>query len=187
MKNSIIAGVGHYVPETVVKNSDLEKVMDTTNEWIIERTGIEERRYGIKHEETSTTMGAKAAEMAIENAGIKLMEAGTSHWIQSDVSVTNESGFTGLPGGRIFADGPSMVFFSGIGDSGFWCRHRDGRDPQDFRPLLHDEESRERHRALDGLPHHPRGGAGSFLPPARTRRPSLRAGSAATSRAIAGD
>jgi 3-oxoacyl-[acyl-carrier-protein] synthase-3 len=70
MKNSIIAGVGHYVPETVVKNSDLEKVMDTSNDWIIERTGIEERRYGKKHEETSTTMGAKAAEMAIENAGI---------------------------------------------------------------------------------------------------------------------
>jgi 3-oxoacyl-[acyl-carrier-protein] synthase-3 len=70
MKNSIIAGVGHYVPDTVVKNADLEKVMDTSNEWIIERTGIEERRYGKKHEETSTTMGAKAAEMAIENAGI---------------------------------------------------------------------------------------------------------------------
>lgn len=70
MKNSIIAGVGHYVPETVVKNSDLEKVMDTSNEWIIERTGIEERRYGKKHLETSTTMGAKAAEMAIQNAGI---------------------------------------------------------------------------------------------------------------------
>jgi len=70
MKNSIIAGVGHFVPETVVKNSDLEKVMDTSNEWIIERTGIEERRYGKKHVETSTTMGAKAAEMAIKNAGI---------------------------------------------------------------------------------------------------------------------
>jgi 3-oxoacyl-[acyl-carrier-protein] synthase-3 len=70
MKNSIIAGVGHYVPEKVVKNSDLEKVMDTSNEWIVERTGIEERRYGEKHVETSTTMGARAAEMAIEDAGI---------------------------------------------------------------------------------------------------------------------
>jgi len=71
MKNSKIAGVGHYVPETIFKNSDLENVMDTSNEWIVERTGIEERRYGKKHLETSTTMGAKAAEMAIENAGIK--------------------------------------------------------------------------------------------------------------------
>lgn len=71
MKNSIIAGVGHYVPEDIYKNSDLEKVMATSNEWIIERTGIEERRYGKKHLETSTTMGAKAAEMAIKNAGIK--------------------------------------------------------------------------------------------------------------------
>jgi 3-oxoacyl-[acyl-carrier-protein] synthase-3 len=45
--------------------------MDTSDEWIVERTGIEERRYGEKHVETATTMGAQAAEMAIENAGIK--------------------------------------------------------------------------------------------------------------------
>lgn len=71
MKNSIIAGIGHYVPDKVIKNSDLEKVMDTSNEWIIERTGIMERRYGKKHVETATTMGARAAEMAIKDAGIK--------------------------------------------------------------------------------------------------------------------
>lgn len=74
MKNSIIAGVGHYVPGNIVKNSDLEEVMDTSNEWIIERTGIEERRYGTKYQETATTMGARAAEMAISNAGIKKEE-----------------------------------------------------------------------------------------------------------------
>ncbi|MEZ4951514.1 MAG: 3-oxoacyl-ACP synthase, partial [Saprospiraceae bacterium] len=70
MKRTKIAGIGKYLPEKVVKNQDLEKVMDTSDEWIQERTGIQERRYGIKHEETTTTMGARAAEQAIERAGI---------------------------------------------------------------------------------------------------------------------
>lgn len=42
MPSSIIAGVGHYVPSNVVTNKDLTKLMDTTDEWIIERTGIRE-------------------------------------------------------------------------------------------------------------------------------------------------
>lgn len=70
MARAYIAGIGHYVPEIVVKNSDLEEFMDTNNEWIVERTGIEERRYGHKHKETTTTMAAKAAEAAIKDAGI---------------------------------------------------------------------------------------------------------------------
>ncbi len=71
MLQSKIAGIGHYVPEKVVKNDDLAKVMDTSDEWVQERTGIQERRYGIKHKETSTTMGAIAARLAIEQAGIE--------------------------------------------------------------------------------------------------------------------
>ncbi len=71
MKKSVIAGIGHYVPERIVTNDDLSKVMDTSDEWIQERTGIKERRYGKKHEETTATMGAKAAAIAIERAGIK--------------------------------------------------------------------------------------------------------------------
>lgn len=70
MLNTRIAGLGYYVPERVVTNEDLTKVMDTSDEWIRERTGIEERRYGEKHKETTTTMGAKAARIAIERAGI---------------------------------------------------------------------------------------------------------------------
>ncbi len=66
-----IAGIGHYVPERIVKNTDLEKVMETSDEWIQERTGIQERRYGKKHEETTSSMGAKAARIAIERAGIQ--------------------------------------------------------------------------------------------------------------------
>ena len=70
MFQSKIAGIGHYVPEWIVSNDDLSKVMDTNNEWIVERTGIETRRYGKRFEETTTVMGAKAAQIAIDNAGI---------------------------------------------------------------------------------------------------------------------
>lgn len=70
MIRSRIAGIGHYVPERVVTNHHLEEIMDTADEWIIERTGIEERRFGVRNEETTTTMGARAAEKALANAGI---------------------------------------------------------------------------------------------------------------------
>ena len=70
MLGTKIAGIGYYVPEKVVTNHDLAKVMDTTDEWVQERTGIVERRYGKKHEETTTSMAARAAEVAIERAGI---------------------------------------------------------------------------------------------------------------------
>lgn len=71
MLRSKIGGIGYYVPEKVVTNDDLTKVMDTSDEWIQERTGILERRYGKKHEETTTTMAARAAAVAIERAGIR--------------------------------------------------------------------------------------------------------------------
>lgn len=70
MLRSKVAGIGYYVPEQVVTNNDLTKYMDTSDEWIQERTGIKERRYGKKFEETTTTMGARAAEKAIAAAGI---------------------------------------------------------------------------------------------------------------------
>ncbi|MCK5442091.1 MAG: ketoacyl-ACP synthase III [Maribacter sp.] len=70
MYNSKIIGLGYFVPENVVTNDDLSKIMDTNDEWIQERTGIKERRHVIKGEETTTTMGVKAAKIAIERAGI---------------------------------------------------------------------------------------------------------------------
>ena len=59
-----------YVPANVVTNNDLLKYMDTSDEWIQERTGIKERRYAHRTEETTTTMGVEAAKIAIERAGI---------------------------------------------------------------------------------------------------------------------
>ncbi len=67
---SKIAGIGYYVPSRIVKNDDLAQVMDTSDEWIQERTGIKERRYGQKHRETTTTMAAEATKIACERAGI---------------------------------------------------------------------------------------------------------------------
>src|SRR5579862_7543161 len=71
MKRTKIAGIGMYVPEQVVTNGDLAKVMDTSDEWIQERTGIRERRYARRFEDTTTTMGVEAAKIAMENAGVK--------------------------------------------------------------------------------------------------------------------
>ncbi|MGB0932419.1 MAG: 3-oxoacyl-ACP synthase III family protein [Chitinophagales bacterium] len=71
MLRSKIAGIGYYVPERVVTNDDLSKVMDTSDKWIQERTGIKERRHGKRFEETTSTMGTKAARVAIERAGIE--------------------------------------------------------------------------------------------------------------------
>ena len=70
MYHSKITGLGFYVPENVVTNDDLSKIIDTNDEWIQERTGIKERRHIIKGEDTTTTMGVKAAEIAIERSGV---------------------------------------------------------------------------------------------------------------------
>ncbi|MFT4831347.1 MAG: 3-oxoacyl-[acyl-carrier-protein] synthase-3 [Psychroserpens sp.] len=70
MYNSKIIGLGYFVPENVVTNDDLSKLMDTNDAWIQERTGIQERRHVVKGEDTTTSMGVKAAKVAIERAGI---------------------------------------------------------------------------------------------------------------------
>ncbi|WP_366186994.1 beta-ketoacyl-ACP synthase III [Flavobacterium ovatum] len=70
MFHSKIAGLGFYVPSNVVTNDDLSKLIDTNDEWIQERTGIQERRHIIKGEDTTTSMGVKAAKIAIERSGV---------------------------------------------------------------------------------------------------------------------
>lgn len=70
MFQSKIAGIGKYLPANVVTNNDLLQYMDTSDEWIQERTGIKERRYAHRTEETTTTMGVEAAKIAIERAGL---------------------------------------------------------------------------------------------------------------------
>lgn len=69
---SRIIGTGSYAPENIVTNDDLAKIVETSDEWIQERTGIRERRIGI--EEGTGFMAAKAAEKALEDAGVKAEE-----------------------------------------------------------------------------------------------------------------
>ena len=73
MYNSKITGVGHYVPENIVTNYDLSQLMNTTDEWIKERTGINQRRWAVKGDGNTTfSMGLKAALNAIKNARIEM-------------------------------------------------------------------------------------------------------------------
>jgi len=71
MHHSKITGLGFYVPEEIVTNADLSRMMDTTDEWIIERTGIKERRFFKEGEDTVSEMGKRAAEIAMQRAGKK--------------------------------------------------------------------------------------------------------------------
>ncbi len=67
--NARIIGTGSYLPAKVVHNTDLEKIMDTSDEWIRERTGIERRHYAAEGE-TTVDMAEHAARRAIEAAGL---------------------------------------------------------------------------------------------------------------------
>ncbi len=62
--------IGAYVPERILSNDELSKMVDTSDEWITKRTGIQERRIAAKDERTSD-MGANAAKIAIERSGVK--------------------------------------------------------------------------------------------------------------------
>lgn len=70
MYHSKISGLGFYVPDNVVTNDDLSKIIDTSDEWIQERTGIQERRHIIRGTDTTLSMGVKASRIAIERAKI---------------------------------------------------------------------------------------------------------------------
>lgn len=70
MIKSKIIGAGHYLPDRVMTNDDLSKMMNTNHDWIVERTGIEKRRWFVPGKDTVTSMSLEASKMAIENAGI---------------------------------------------------------------------------------------------------------------------
>lgn len=102
-----IVGTGSYLPERVLTNSDLEKMVETSDEWIFTRTGIKERRLA-REDEFTSDMGAEAGKRAIENAGLKAEDIdmilvatltpdhtfpSTSCLIQSRLALTNASAF----------------------------------------------------------------------------------------------
>ena len=69
MTHARIAGIGSYLPEKVVTNKDLEQMMDTSDEWIQERTGIK-RRHVVAEDEYTSSIGVKAARRAMDDAGV---------------------------------------------------------------------------------------------------------------------
>ncbi len=73
MRYSRIGGTGSYLPERVLSNADLEKMVDTTDQWIVERTGISHRHI-LADDETTSTMSQAAAEKAIAAAGITVQD-----------------------------------------------------------------------------------------------------------------
>ncbi len=104
---AIISGVGHYIPDQKLTNMDLEKMVDTTDEWITTRTGIKERRILEKNKGTSY-MAVKAAEMVLEQRGIladeldliivatvtpDMMFPTTAALVQKELNATNCWGF----------------------------------------------------------------------------------------------
>jgi 3-oxoacyl-[acyl-carrier-protein] synthase-3 len=68
-RSAFIVSTGAYLPSRILTNADLEKMVDTSNEWILSRTGIRERRIAAEDELTSD-MGARAAQQALELGGI---------------------------------------------------------------------------------------------------------------------
>jgi 3-oxoacyl-[acyl-carrier-protein] synthase III len=66
---AVVAGTGAYLPEKILSNHDLEKSLDTSDAWIVERTGIRERRIAAK-EECASTMATEAAKQALEAGGL---------------------------------------------------------------------------------------------------------------------
>ena len=68
MARSRITGLGFHVPERVVRNTDLEQVMDTSDAWIVERTGIRERHF-VEGDVGSSDLGVEAARRALAEIG----------------------------------------------------------------------------------------------------------------------
>ena len=71
-KSIIIAGTGSYVPSKIVTNDDIAKIVDTSDEWIYERSGIRRRHFS--ENESASDMAVKAAKNAIEDAGINVQD-----------------------------------------------------------------------------------------------------------------
>src|SRR5690606_14648606 len=70
MIRSVVKGVGHYLPARVVPNSEFEATLDTTDEWIRTRSGIERRHFAAE-DETTSMLATHAAQAALKNAGLE--------------------------------------------------------------------------------------------------------------------
>lgn len=102
MIRSVVRGVGSALPQRIVKNADLEGIVETSDEWIVQRTGIRQRHIA-DETETTVSLGAEAARKALDNAGLKaedidmvLVATSTPNntFPASAVEIQNELGIT---------------------------------------------------------------------------------------------
>lgn len=128
MPRTAFAGTGFYVPDRVVTNADLTRLMDTSEEWIIERTGIRERRW-VPEGMSGAEMARRAADMALEDAGadpedldaIILGTLSPDHFFPgTGVFLQRELGVTGIPALDIRAQCSGFVYGLSVADA--WIR-----------------------------------------------------------------
>lgn len=104
---AVVKGVGHYLPDRIVKNSEFEKTLDTTDEWIRTRSGIEQRHFAAEGETTSQ-MATKAAQVALDMAGLAAADVDAIVVATSTADLTFPSAATmvqaelGMEGGFAF-------------------------------------------------------------------------------------
>ncbi len=128
MPRTVFAGTGFYVPERVVTNADLSELMDTSNEWIVERTGIEERRW-VPDGLTGTEMAKRASLMALEDAGMVASDVDAIvlatltpdvFFPGTGVFLQHELGLEGVPALDIRAQCSGFVYGLSVADA--WIR-----------------------------------------------------------------
>lgn len=90
---AVVRGVGHYLPERVVPNAEFEKTLDTSDEWIKSRSGIERRHFAAE-DETTSDLATKAAQAALENAGLTADDIGAIVLATSTADLTFPSAAT---------------------------------------------------------------------------------------------
>lgn len=124
MKLSKIIGTGSYLPEKVLTNADLEKIVETSDEWIVKRSGIKERHIASAEQATSD-LGIIAARKAIENAGIKNEEidaiifgtvTGDRAFPSTAIYVQKALGISGIPVFDISAACTGFIYGLAVAD-----------------------------------------------------------------------
>lgn len=132
MKHSRILGMGSYLPEKVLTNADLEKIVETTDQWITERTGIKKRHIAAD-DQSASDLGLEAAKKAIENSGIDakdidMIVVGTATpdkmFPSSACYIGHELGIGGVPAFDITAACPGFVYGLSIADQFIKTGHR---------------------------------------------------------------
>jgi 3-oxoacyl-[acyl-carrier-protein] synthase-3 len=129
LPRTAFAGTGFYVPDRVVTNEDLTKLMDTTDEWIVERTGIRERRW-VPEGMSGAEMARRASQMALDDAGVSassvdaivLATLSPDHFFPgTGVFLQRELGIPGIPALDVRAQCSGFLYGLSVADAWIRC------------------------------------------------------------------